>query len=168
MNRPLMTLACTGKSVRLFQYKMKMETVYSLPDNYPDALAKEDSLAGWFARYVQLHYEWNCLGCDVRQLKERYNLRLAKEDVHYAYITASPRISSDMSDISQITFAIGKKDFLTHGTLVLEAAGNTMTSNYTEIKTNATPPVNLEMIQANLPQGWEIQKTPNPFRELVR
>ena len=160
-NRPLTKLICTGKLVRCFDYREKMESVCDLPDNYPDAFVAEKTWAGFFAQAVQLNLQWNCLGFDVSKLKEGYKLSLAKEDSHYSYIVAVRRDLKAMSSLSKLTIAIGNKDFMTYGTLALEPNGNRKMSIFTEVRTNADPPVDLEMIQADLPLGWKTTMAPS-------
>ena len=155
--KPKETLVCTPGTALQFNYQTHEEKVYDLPDDYPDALAKEDSLGGVIARTLQLSYQWLCLGFDVGQFKECYDLKLIKEDENYAYITAKPHIpigSGWFPDPKEIKIALRKTDFQPRTVIVLEPNGNTSTWDFLDIKTNLTPPVTVETIRANLPQGW--------------
>jgi hypothetical protein len=142
-----------------------VERVFDLPDNYPGLLAKEDNWAGSLARTIQLDYQWLCLGFDVRQFKESYDLKLDKEDENYAYITAKERLPNEPTwflnpNPKLIRIALRKTDFQPRTVIVLEPNGNTFTWDFVDIKTNLTPPVTVEMIQANLPQGWKKVELP--------
>ncbi len=161
--KPKMILACTPGTARQFNHQTREERVYDLPDNYLGLLAKEDNWLGSLARGIQLSYQWLCLGFDVGQFKKSYDLELIKEDEKYAYITAKRQIpyrSGWFPDPEEIKIALRKTDFQPRTVIVLEPNGNTSTWDFLEIKTNLTPPVSVEMIQANLPQGWKKVEQP--------
>jgi outer membrane lipoprotein-sorting protein len=163
--KPETTLACTPGTARQFIYQTHEERIYDLPDDYPGAPAKEDNWGGSLARELRLYYQWLCLGFDVGEFKEGYDLKLVKEDQNYAYIIATPRVANgsrwfpDPKEM-EIKIALRKTDFQPRTVIVLEPNGNTSTWEFLDTKTNLTPPVTVEMIQANLPQGWKKVEQP--------
>lgn len=155
MNRPTATLVSTGSSVRLFTYETRTEAVYALPDNFPAAYAKSDDWRGTIARGIQLRIQWPCLGFQVGQLAERFEVKLAGGDKHFAYLSLTPRTPIDRKEFVEMSIALGKTDFQPHKLRVRETNGSESTWDFTELATNLNPPVTLEAIQANLPQGWK-------------
>ncbi len=105
------------------------------------------------------------LGFDVKQFAREYDLTLAGEDKFYAYLTVKPRESSHNGpkrswflfefpfEIMQI--ALRKSDFQPREILWSEPGGNTTRLEFLEVKTNLNPPVTEQMIEADLPKGWD-------------
>ena len=163
--RPEMTLACIPGMARQFNYQTREERLYELPDNYPSVCATENRLGGAFARELLFSFQWRCVGFDVGQFNDGYDLKLIKEDENYAYITAQPRIQNEsiwFSGPKEIKIALRKTNFQPRTIIVLQPNGNTATWDFLETSTNLNPPVSKEVIEANLPLGWKKVELPKP------
>jgi hypothetical protein len=106
-------------------------------------------------------------GMPIPALKERFRLRFRrKPDEHYFYIEARPRNSEDLVSFTVLRVAIVKTTHLPRTVIVQEPNGDRIQWDFPQFETNIKPPVTVESVTQNLPQGCkEIlngkQLTPN-------
>jgi outer membrane lipoprotein-sorting protein len=162
---PTSTIVWSGNRIRIFDHARTIVTECDILLKRPDGWSDPAGMAAFlissyvgFQEHLQLN-KWFCLGFDVRQLADRYTLSVLKEDEHYYFIRAKPHRLAD-SQFDSILIAIGKTDLLVRGMRLHEPTGNTTTLDCTKVMTNLTSPVTTEMVEANLPQGWDKQEFP--------
>jgi TIGR03009 family protein len=133
---------CTGTFIYQFLPDRKEIRYYELPKPKAGQVAEDNLLSLLF-------------GMKADEAKNRYNLKMAKEDQHYIYVDIAPRNAADKSDFQRARLVLNKTNYLPRQLWFQHANGN-------EVKwdiPNVQPNMNLKREHFDAPkapEGWKL------------
>ncbi len=160
-------VVCKGNEVRYFangeELVLPLRQAFDFTDlGVPKAREKEPwffgSTFGEFKAYFQRR-TWPLVGFPVKQLPNRFELRLAKEDEHWIYLELKPRRAAEWKDVRLIQVVLHRKEGWVRR--VYERGPITEVTIDCEKPDTATP-VSPESISKGLPVGWKRVEVPLP------
>ncbi len=89
---------------------------------------------------------WAFGGFPMRDLKNRFEIRLTKEDTYYTYLDLKPRSQTDRANYTRLQVVLQRKGHWVRQLWVKEANGRSLTIDYEEPDTTPEPPLTPELI----------------------
>lgn len=91
---------CTGTYIYQFAPEQKEIRYYELPKKQPGQVADDNNLLSLL------------FGMKAEEAKQRYELKLAKEDAYYIYVDIAPRSPTDKADFQRARLVLNKANYL--------------------------------------------------------
>jgi hypothetical protein len=159
---PKCVLYCKGKEVHFFSggrengYR-RLSDAFGFPDNperYPNTFL--DRVTG------ALLDQASCLavGFPVRTLRDRFDVRITKEDEHWIYLELRSRRSRDKEWYDLVQVVLHRKELWVRRLFFRQPNKNETTYDFD--KPDSTKPVTAESIVEGLPAGWKRVEWPDP------
>ena len=142
---------CTGDFIYDFKPAQKEIRYYEVPKPKPGQVADDNLLSLLF-------------GMKADDAKQRYNLKLAKEDQYYIYVDIAPRSAADRSDFQRARLVLNKTTFMPRQLWFEHANGNEVMWDIPNLRTD----VKLDRRAFDAPKappGWKMvpgQTEPQP------
>jgi TIGR03009 family protein len=133
---------CTGTYLYQYMPEQKEIRVYELPKPKPGQVAEDNLLSLLF-------------GMKADDAKQRYNLKLAKEDQHYIYVDIAPRHAADKADFQRARLVLNKTNYLPRQLWFEHANGNEVMWDIPNVRTD----IKLERRYFDAPKapdGWKL------------
>jgi len=140
---------CTGTYLYEYAVTTKQIRVHDLPKPVNGNVSDDNFLSFLF-------------GMKAEQAKQRYDLRLVKEDQWYIYIEVLPRTAADKADFQKARLILNVSNFLPRQVWFQQPNGNEITWDIPKLavgpdakvqRTDFTPP-------NQPPQGWTLVRAP--------
>jgi TIGR03009 family protein len=138
---------CTGTFLYQWVPGSKVVNMYELPTPRPGQPAQNDFLSFFF-------------GMKADEAKQRYDLKLVKEDQYYIYIEVLPKLAADKADFAKARLVLNQNTFLPRQVWFEQVNGNEVLWDLPKAdrdvkldRTEFAPP-------AQLPAGWNYVKVP--------
>jgi hypothetical protein len=147
----------TGKEVRHYFFPQK--TVYVAKITPTRARALDAKLEGWRVFLgAALLGQWAkdaYLGLPADKLKARYELRLIKEDKHWAYIEMQPPTEQVRAEMTRAQLVLSQETHQIRRLWLEYSNQSEATWDFAEVRVNVDPPVSKASILRGLPSGWQ-------------
>jgi outer membrane lipoprotein-sorting protein len=159
--RPTDVYLLAGRDLHLFDYKTRTERIIRLggefgPPEKPDKYPK--TFPGRLGGQVLEQASWPILGLPVRQLRSRFDVRLAKEDQFYSYLDLTPRAPADKAELQRARVVLNRDGLWVRQFWVEQPTGCEVTWDFEKFDPHPDPPITRELILKglkNLPPGWK-------------
>jgi len=140
---------CTGTFLYQYVPQVKEIRVHELPQS-KEGVADDNFLAFIF-------------GMAAKQARERYELKLTKEDQWYIYVEVQPRNNEDKADFQKARLVLNKDTFLPRQLWFEQPNGNEVVWDIPRIQSGVPlDPKTFDTPQ--VPQGWQMVRVPLPPR----
>jgi hypothetical protein len=146
-------LYCKGKQVHFFNdgsdCVFNLSPAFGFPEDpgrYPD------TFLGRLGGGILERLSWLSGSVLAKSLRDRFDVRLSKEDTDSIHLELSPRKARDKSQCDSIHVVLAKKGLWM---LRLEIKRASTTDTYDFEKPDTTTPVTAESIVKGLPVGWK-------------
>lgn len=133
---------CTGTFLYHYLPAQKEIRFYKLPEPKPGQVAEDSLLSLLF-------------GMKAAEAKNRYDLKLAKEDQYYIYVDIAPRSPADRSDFRRARMVLSKTNYLPRQLWFEQGNGNEVTWDIPTLRTD----VKLDRRAFDTPkppEGWKL------------
>jgi TIGR03009 family protein len=133
---------CTGTYIYQFLPDRKEIRYYELPKPKQGQVGEDNLLSLLF-------------GMKADEAKNRYSLKLAKEDQHYIYVDIAPRHAADKTDFQRARLVLNKANYLPRQLWFEHANGNEVKWDIPNLQTN----MKLErryFDAPKAPEGWKL------------
>jgi TIGR03009 family protein len=137
---------CTGTFLYQWVPANKVVNVYELPPPQPGQPAQNDFLSFFF-------------GMKAEEAKQRYDLKLIKEDQWYVYIEVVPKLQSDKAEFAKARLVLNQTTFLPRQVWFEQTNGNEVTWDLPKADRDMAMNRN-EFGPPQMPPGWNMVKVP--------
>jgi TIGR03009 family protein len=158
---PKEVVYCKGKEIHFFsggqEHVFRLSDAFGFPDNperYPNTFLE---------RFTGVLLEQaSCLtvGFPVRTLRDRFDVRLTKEDEQWVYLELRPRRSRDKEWYDLVQIVLHRKELWVRRVFTRQPNKNEITYDFE--KPDTSKPVTVESIVKGLPVGWKRVECPDP------
>jgi TIGR03009 family protein len=139
---------CTGTFLYQFSPTTKEIRALRLPPPKPGQVTDDNFLTFLF-------------GMKAEQAKQRYDLKLTKEDQYYIYVDVVPRTPQDQADFKRAQLVLNKDSFLPRQLWFEQPNGSAIVWGIPHLDTKAR--VNIKDFDApSVPQGWKMVTVERP------
>jgi TIGR03009 family protein len=145
-------ILCTGTFIYRFQPAQKEIKVYEIPRKQAEGLGDDSFLSFFF-------------GMRAAQARERYQLRLAKEDRWYIYVDILPRRAEDRADFQRARLVLNRDTFMPRQLWFESPNGNEVTWDIPRIQGDVRFK-RADFDAPHTPAGWKVTKVPPPTRNV--
>jgi TIGR03009 family protein len=91
----------------------------------------------------------------VEQIKDRFDVRLVKEDANWVCLELEPKKRKDQRHVQLVQVVLDKRTSLVQIVQITDAIGSYQTWTLKRVQTNVKPPLCVEALSRNLPKGWK-------------
>jgi outer membrane lipoprotein-sorting protein len=161
--KPTETILLADKEVRWYDFARRTEYIYGEPPERqflgPDreirswwellerALSRRDAFFAW-------DY-WVITGFPVRELRPRFDVRLAKEDQWYVYLELAPTRAGDRASFRRMRVVLLRDSYRVRQIWLRHANGNETTYDFLRVEVDPRPPLTREALRVSRPKRWE-------------
>jgi TIGR03009 family protein len=138
---------CTGTFLYQWVPSSKVINVYELPKPQPGQQAQNDFLSFFF-------------GMKAEEAKQRYDLKLIKEDQWYVYIEVLPKLAADKADFAKARLVLNQNTFLPRQVWFEQVNGNEVMWDLPKAQRDLPVDRNEFMAPGKLPPDWNMVKVP--------
>lgn len=143
---PVEKFICSGTFIYQFLFQQKEVRVHELPKPKQGQIADDGFLAFLF-------------GMKAAEARERYDLRLVKEDQWYVYVEILPRTNADKAEFQKARLVLNKDNYLPRQFWFEQPNGDEVTWDIgPHVDTN--PKLNRRDFEPTTPQGWKMVTVP--------
>lgn len=138
---------CTGTFLYQWQPGSKVINQFELPPPQPGKQAQNDFLSFFF-------------GMKAEEAKQRYDLKLVKEDQYYVYIEVLPKLAADKADFAKARLVLNQSNFLPRQVWFEQVNGNEVMWDLPKAQRDVEVDRGEFAPPAQLPAGWQYVKVP--------
>lgn len=139
---------CTGTFLYQFRPQEKEIRVLRLPTPKPGQVSDDNFLTFLF-------------GMKAEQTKQRYDLKVTREDQYYIYLDVAPRRAQDRSDFVRAQLVLNKDTYLPRQLWFEQPNGSTIVWGIPHVDTRAK--INVKEFDApTLPPDWKMVNVERP------
>jgi hypothetical protein len=160
-NRKPIHFYCKGRELHLLNdgtdWVFRLSPAFGFPDN-PDRYP--DTFLGRGGGDILERMSWFSVGMPVKSLRERFDVRITKEDEHWIYLELRPRRLRDKERYDLVQVVLHRKELWVRRLFFRHP--NQSETTYDFDKPDMTKPVTAESIVGGLPAGWRRVEWPDP------
>ena len=141
-----------------FRPSDREEIMYSLPSDFGFPAQPERYPEDWMSRLKGgglEHYSWIAVGPPVWNLKERFNVRLTKEDDYWVCLELKPRQQQDHDSIKHMQVVLEKKTFRVRRLWIESPNFSQQTFDFQKPNGGSEEGVTPEIILKGLPEDYK-------------
>ena len=138
---------CNGQYLYEYVPSNKLIRVHELPPPKPGQVADDNFLAFLF-------------GMRAEEARQRYDMKLTKEDENWTYILLVPRYPADKADFQRAELVLSSKTFLPARLWFEQPNGNEITWELREIDSSGSQVTANDFAKPALPAGWKMEMVP--------
>ncbi len=138
---------CTGTFLYQWVPGSKIVNMFELPPPQPGQQAQNDFLSFFF-------------GMKAEEAKQRYDLKLVKEDQWYVYIEVLPKLPADKADFAKARLVLNQNTFLPRQVWFEQTNGNEVMWDLPKAERDVQVDRNEFAPPTQLPAGWNYVKVP--------
>lgn len=139
---------CSGTFLYEYVPASKVIRVHELPPSKSGQVADDNFLSFLF-------------GMKAEDAKQRYDLKLTKEDENWIYLEILPRVPADKADFQRAQLVLSAKTFLPRRLWFEQPNGNEITWDLPRVD-NAAHIARTEFVSPAVPPGWSMVRVPRP------
>jgi outer membrane lipoprotein-sorting protein len=148
-------LLLNDKTLEWYDMQNEQKRVSEISPGFPEKYFDQGWLMGLLARSFQWNRQLLCFEYAVGEIRERFDVRLNKEDKYWAYIQLEPKAKEIRAELRDMEVVLDQKTHFVRQYRLVYTNGNRTIMDFQKIEINPIPPITLESISKGLPKGFK-------------